>query len=125
MKGLIQSIRRGFMDFLRNSMKGWNRIWNREAGASANSTQVNEVATEGGNPAQQLNVGVVEMADVYGVNVKVEFLKNGVVNSTSGAEYPECGYKAVTVIQRAVAESLLNLGEAKAAQIEADAAAAS
>lgn len=121
----MQSIRRGFMAFLIGSAKHWESIWNREAGASANSTQVNEVATEGGNPAQQLNVGVVEMADVYGVNVKVEFLKNGVVNSTSGAEYPECGYKAVTVIQRAVAESLLNLGEAKAAQIEADAAAAS
>ena len=121
----MQSTLKGFMGYLMNSVKTWKNIWNRKDIASANSIQVNEVVSEGGNPAQILNMGVVEMADVYGVNVKVEFVKNGVVESTAGGEYPACGYKVVTVIQRAVAESLLALGEAKAAQMEADTAAAS
>jgi hypothetical protein len=121
----MQSILKGFMDYLMNSVMRLKSIWNREDIASAKPIQVNEVVSERGNPAQILNMGVVEMADVYGVNVKVEFVKNGVVESTSGGEYPACGYRAVTVIQRAVAESLLALGDAKAAQIEADAAASS
>jgi len=121
----MQSTLKGFMGYLMNSVKTWKSIWNRKDIASANSIQVNEVVSEGGNPAQILNMGVVKMADVYGVNVKVEFVKNGVVESTGGADYPTCGYKAATVIQRAVAESLLALGDAKAAQMEADTAAAS
>jgi hypothetical protein len=121
----MQSILRDFMDYLMNSVMRLKSIWNRGDIASAKPIRVNEVVSEGGNPAQILNMGVVEMADVYGVNVKVEFVKNGVVESTAGGEYPACGYKVVTVIQRAVAESLLSLGEARAAQLEADAAAAS
>lgn len=121
----MQSILKGFMDYLTSSVMRLKNIWNREDIPSAKPIQVNEVVSEGGNPAQILNMGVVEMADVYGVNVKVEFVKNGVVESTAGGEYPACGYKVVTVIQRAVAESLLALGEAKAAQMETDTAAAS
>src|SRR6185437_10784087 len=101
----MQYTLKGFMGYLMNSVKTWKSIWNRKDIASANSIQVNEVVSEGGNPAQILNMGVVE--------------------STAGGEYPACGYKAVTVIQRAVAESLLALGDAKAAQMEADTAAAS
>jgi hypothetical protein len=120
----MQSILRGFMDYLRNSVRAWKGIWNPEDIASVNSIQVNKVVSEGGNPAQKLNVGVVKMADVYGCNVKVELVKNGEVVSTGGADYPTCGYKNVTIIQRAVAESLLALGDAKAAQMEADTTAA-
>ena len=75
-----------------------------------------------GNVAQEVKVEEVKMADVFGVNVKVEFLRNGVVESTGGGEYPTCGYKNATIIQRAVAESLLALGDAKAAQLEAQSA---
>jgi hypothetical protein len=120
----MQSILRGFMAYLRGSVKAWKGIWNPEDIASVKPIQANEIVSEGGNPAQILNMGVVEMADVYGCNVKVELVKNGEVVSTGGADYPTCGYKNVTIIQRAVAESLLALGDAKAAQIEADAAAA-
>lgn len=75
------------MDFLRNSMKGWNRIWNREAGASANSTQVNEVATEGGNPARILNMGVLKMGTkTFRVTAQVIDETSNKVDSTTSVE---------------------------------------
>jgi|GEM_PF-2436717 len=83
----MQSTLKGFMGYLMNSVKTWKSIWNRKGIASANSIQANEVVSEGGNPAQILNMGVVEMGTkTFRVTAQVIDETSGKTDSTTTVE---------------------------------------